>query len=389
MVKYRNRVPLRFCLRLLAGLVLFSGGVPLTGQDTGSSKVASSDTASEKVDGEIQVRVDVVNVPVTALDSRGRPVYGLRREHFTVYEDGKRQQITYFRRESNLPLRVGLLLDTSNSARRFLPFEKDAASEFAYVLLQKSRKHQIFLLTFDASPEVAMDFTNDRDKLEEAIRELKAGGGKALFDAIYYACKEKMVPAYTVEGTRRVLVVVSDGNDIQSEHSLDEAISMARLAEVVLYPIGTSSYGFHNAGDKILKRLAVETGGEAFFPLRETYGSDLRGYLSSGSQFPGTSQNRIVSKGQGIHSAERYVQMIESLEDIRRELEEQYSLGYRPTNPELDGTYRTIEVKVRRKGVNVRAKKGYFAISEGRRLVLAENPSLLDSPALVSAKQEQ
>ena len=172
-----------------------------------------------------------------------------------------------------------------------------------------------------------MDFTNDRDKLEEAIRELKAGGGKALFDAIYYACKDKMVPAHNIEGTRRVLVVISDGNDVQSEHSLDEAISMARLAEVVLFTIGTSSYGFQNEGDKIIKRLAAKTGGEAFFPLRKTYGSDLKGYISSGSQFPGTSQNRMVSKGQGVHSAERYVQMIESLEDIRRELEEQYSSG--------------------------------------------------------------
>ena len=178
-------------------------------------------------ESDIRVRVDVVNVPVAALNSEGLPVYGLKKSDFEVYEDGKRQEITHFRRETDIPLRVGLLLDTSNSARRYLEFEKDAASEFAYVLLQKSRKHQIFLLTFDGAAEVVVDFSNDRDKLEEAILDLKAGGGKALFDSIYFACKEKMVRADNPNGTRRVLVIVSDGIDSQSTRSLEEVISMA------------------------------------------------------------------------------------------------------------------------------------------------------------------
>ncbi len=365
-------------------LILWVSVLPLTSQESPASQDPQANdavTASKGAAGaesDIRVRVDVVNVPVAALNSEGLPIYGLKQSDFEIYEDGKRQKITHFLRETDIPLRVGLLLDTSNSARRYLEFEKDAASEFAYMLLQKSRRHQIFLLTFDGTAEVVVDFSNDRDKLEEAIQELKAGGGKALFDSIYFACKEKMVQADNPNGTRRVLVIVSDGLDSQSERNLEEVISMARLAEVVIYAIGTTSYGFTNPGNKILKKLAEETGGEVHFPLMKTLGADMRGYISHGVQFEGTSQNMAISKGQGLYSAARFMQMIDSIGSIRRELEEQYSLAYTPTNPELDGTYRNIQVKVRRKGVRVRFKKGYFAVSEDVRVAMANQDSLIE-----------
>ena len=366
-------------------LILWVSVWPLTSQESPASQDPQANdavTASKGAGGaesDIRVRVDVVNVPVAALNSEGLPIYGLKQSDFEIYEDGKRQKITHFRRETDIPLRVGLLLDTSNSARRYLEFEKDAASEFAYMLLQKSRRHQIFLLTFDGTAEVVVDFSNDRDKLEEAIQELKAGGGKALFDSIYFACKEKMVRADNPNGTRRVLVIVSDGLDSQSERNLEEVISMARLAEVVIYAIGTTSYGFTNPGNKILKKLAQETGGEVYFPLMKTLGADMRGYLSHGVQFEGSSQNMAISSGQGLYSANRFMQMIDSIGSIRRELEEQYSLAYTPTNPELDGTYRNIQVKVRRKGVRLRFKKGYFAVSEDVRLAMANQDSLIEN----------
>ncbi len=369
---------------LVLALILLVPVWPLTSQESPASQdpqandaVTSSEGAAG-ADSDIRVRVDVVNVPVAAMNSEGLPIYGLKKSDFEIYEDGKRQEITHFRRETDIPLRVGLLLDTSNSARRYLEFEKDAASEFAYMLLQKSRRHQIFLLTFDGTAEVVVDFSNDRDKLEEAIQELKAGGGKALFDSIYFACKEKMVQADNPNGTRRVLVIVSDGLDSQSERNLEEVISMARLAEVVIYAIGTTSYGFTNPGNKILKKLAQETGGEVYFPLMKTLGADMRGYLSHGVQFEGSSQNMAISSGQGLYSANRFMQMIDSIGSIRRELEEQYSLAYTPTNPELDGTYRNIQVKVRRKGVRVRFKKGYFAVSEDVRVAMANQDSLIE-----------
>lgn len=313
----------------------------------------------------IRVRVEVVNVPVTVLGKRGLPVIDLKKEDFQVYEDGKPQSIRYFTRQTRLPLRIGLILDTSNSARRQLSFEKDAASEFVFTMLQgRSSKNQIFLQTFDATSSIVQDFTNDPESLNEKIRTLKAGGGKALYDAIYFACKEKMIKAGQPEDTRRVLVIVSDGLDVQSQHSRDEALSMAHKAETAIYPIGNAAYGFSNPGDKILEQLAQATGGAAFFPLRATPGADLgTGYLSHG-QIGDTSQNKGLGAETGIYSAGRLIQLADSLEAISRELNEQYNIGYTPVNNTLDGTYRTIRVVALRKGVQIRFKPGYFALAE-------------------------
>jgi len=330
-----------------------------------TAAVASREAAASPSTNQIRVRVEVVNVPVTVLDKRGRPVIDLTKEDFEVFEDGVPQTIRYFSREMRPPLRIGLVLDTSNSARRALQFEKDAASEFVFNMLQgRSSKHQIFLQTYDATSSIVQDFTNDPELLNEKIRALKAGGGKALHDAVYYACKEKMLKTGPAEDTRRVLVLVSDGRDVQSEHTLEEAISMARKAETAIYALGNSAYGYSNPGDKILEKLAEETGGAALFPLEITPGADLgTGYLSHG-QIGETSQNKGLGAETGIYSATRLMQLADSLEAIGRELNEQYSIGYSPENDKLDGTYRTIRVEARRKGVMVRAKPGYFAAAE-------------------------
>jgi VWFA-related protein len=326
-----------------------------------ASNQGTTPTSPEK----IGVRVEVVNVPVTVLDKRGRPVIDLNKEDFQVLENGIPQAIRYFSREMRQPLRIGLILDTSNSARPALQFEKDAASEFVFNMLQgRSSKNQIFLQTYDATSSIIQDFTNDPEMLNEKIRDLKAGGGKALFDAIYFACKEKMMNSGPPANTRRVLVVVSDGRDVESQYSLDEAISMARKAETLIYTIGNAAYGYANPADKILEKISVETGGAAFFPLEETPGTDLgTGYLSHG-QIGDTSQNKGLGAATGVYSATRLVQLADSLESIGHELNEQYSLGYTPANDKADGTYRTIRVVARRKNVKVRAKPGYFAATE-------------------------
>jgi VWFA-related protein len=316
-------------------------------------------------DQNIRVRVQVVSVPVSVLNKRGLPVIDLSQNDFRVYEDGKLQTIKYFVREPLPPLRIGLILDTSNSARPQLPFEKDAASEFVFDMLQvRASKNLIYLQTFDAASSIAQDFTDDPELLNDKIRTLKAGGGKALYDAIYYACKEKMLTSGSPEQLRRVLVVVSDGIDIQSQHTFDEAVSMARRAETVIYVIANARYGFTNPGDEVLEDLARRTGGAAFFPLREAVGSDLgTGYLSHG-QIGDTSQNKGLGAETGRFSAEKLVRLAEALESIGRELNDQYSLGYTPTNDTVDGTYRAIRVEVARKGVQVRTKAGYFATAE-------------------------
>ena len=314
---------------------------------------------------KIRVRVEVVNVPVTVIGKRGLPVIDLTQSDFQVYEDGRPQTIRYFSQESHQPLRIGVMMDTSNSARRQLSFEQDAATEFVFRMLEgRNTKNQIFLQTFDASTSLIQDFASDPELLNEKILELKAGGGKAFFDAIYTACKDKMMHAGEPESTRRILVLISDGRDVQSQHSLDEAISMAHKAETMIYAIGNAAYGFGNPGDEILQALAEGTGGGAFFPLREAPGTDLAtGYLSHG-QIGETSQNKGLGAETGTFSAQRLVRIADAMESIGHELGAQYEIGYTPTNGALDGTYRTIRVLLARKGVTYRWKPGYFATAE-------------------------
>jgi VWA domain-containing protein len=331
---------------------------------TQSAQNPSSTTPTSK--DNIRVTVRVVNVPVTVLDKHGLPVIDLTKDDFQVFEDGRAQAIKYFYRGTRPPLRIGLILDTSNSARRKLTFEQDAASEFVFNMLKgRSSQNEIFLQTFDATSSVIQNFTNDPEELNEKIRTLKAGGGKALYDAIYYACREKMMKTGPPEESRRVLVVLTDGIDVQSQHSLDEALSMAHSAETVVYFIGNAAYGFSNPGDKVLRHIAEQTGGAAFFPQEAAPGADLgTGYLSHGQIGDGeTSQNKGLGASTGIYSAERLEHLADSLEAIGRELSEQYNIGYTPTNSVMDGTYRTIRVVAQRKGIILRSKPGYFANS--------------------------
>ena len=310
----------------------------------------------------IKVPVTVVNVPVTVLDKRGMPVIDLTKTDFRVFEDGRRQNIRYFSSELMPPLRIGLLVDTSNSARFELKFETDAASEFAYTMLRGlNSRNQIFLETFDASASIIQDFTNNPDSINDKLRKLKAGGGKAVYDAIYEACKHEIEKSGPREQTRRVLILISDGFDVQSKHSLEEAISMAHRAETAIYTIGNTPYGFSNPGAKYLEQVAENTGGAAFFPARKSPGTDfLTGYLSHG-QFDRLEQNKGLDAETGIYTAQKMIALADSLDSIRRELTNQYLIGYTPTDSKLDGAYRKIRVVADRKGVVVRYKPGYFA----------------------------
>ncbi len=332
---------------------------------SGAAPAPSQEINPQEGETKVRVRVEIVDVPVTVLDKLGRPALDLTKDDFRVLEDNIPQTIKYFSREMRQPLRIGLILDTSNSARPAMQFEKDAASEFVFNMLRgRSSKNQIFLQTFDATSSIIHDFSSDPEELNEKIRLLKAGGGKALYDAIYHACREKMMTQPKSLSSRRVLVLISDGRDVQSEHTMEEAISMARRAETVIYTLGITAYGFHNAGNPVLDELASATGGAAYYPLEKTPGTDLAtGYLSQG-QFDGTSQNKGLGASTGIFSATRLMQIADSLESIGRELNEQYSIQYAPLNDKADGTYRHIRVEVARKDMTVRAKAGYFAPTE-------------------------
>jgi Ca-activated chloride channel family protein len=366
----RHIILLVMCLAMCGAANSMLGSQPSATDDSGkltpAAKAASNPNTTQNTAGEIRRRVLVVNVPVTVLDRRGFPVIDLTQNDFEVFEDGKRQNITYFRQEPLPPLRIGLVLDTSNSMRMQMKFEKDAAEQFVYNMLEgQNTRNKIFLETFDESSSILQDFTSDPDLLMSKIRDLKAGGGKAMYDAIYTACETKMLNSGPAEGTRRVLVLISDGLDAQSKHTLDEAISMAHRAETSIYTIGNSMYGFSNPGDKYLRQLADETGGGAFFPLEKEVGADLEtGYLAHGTINDDGSQNIGLGAQTGIYTAQRLMHLADALEALGRELNSQYSIGYTPTDQNLNGTYRRIRVVVLRKGVRVRSKTGYFALGQ-------------------------
>ena len=366
-------VPVALLAVAFFGLLLAEPAASWARQDTSgktavASSVAQNGSATATKPGtdenRIKVHVEVVNVPVTVLDKRGNPVIDLTQNDFRIYEDGKRQSIRYFSSETMPPLRIGLLVDTSNSARFELKFEKNAAAEFAYTMLRGlNSRNKIFLETFDANSSVVQDFTNNPDDINEKLRKLKAGGGKAVYDAIYEACKHEIMKAGPREQTRRVLILISDGIDVQSKHSLEEAISMAHRAETAIYTIGNTPYGFSNPGAKYLNKVADDTGGAAFFPARKTPGTDfLTGYLSHG-QFDSLEQNKGLNAETGTYTAQKMIALADSLEAIRRQLTNQYLIGYTPANSALDGTYRKIRVVAHRKGVIIRYKPGYFATS--------------------------
>jgi Ca-activated chloride channel family protein len=295
---------------------------PSSAQTTQKSGPGQSQNQNQGQPPSIRVQVNLENVLFTVVDKKNRLVTNLNKNDFRVYENGKPQQILFFGRETNLPLRIGILIDTSNSIRLRLHFEQEAAVDFLYDTVRPDTD-KAFVVGFDTEPVMVQDYTDDLNKLGQGIRSLQAGGGTGLYDAIYFACKEKMIYIPTPHPyLRRVLIVVSDGRDNFSEHSREEALSMAQKAEATIYAISTNWAGMQTRGDKVLRYLAKETGGEAFFPMQA---NDLS------SEF----------------------------KRIGRELRSQYSLAY--AIQAHDGSFRKISIKTDKKGLRVQAKAGYFA----------------------------
>jgi len=286
----------------------------------------------------IQVTTGLVHLVATVTDRRHNFVTTLDQADFKVFENGTPQEIRFFGRETDLPLRIALLLDTSNSIRPRLEFEEDAAIDFLNSVIRRG-KDMAFLMTFDNEPEVIQDYTGDLALLTKAIRKQRAGGGTALNDAIYRAA-EKLSNPPLPQGpnpeVRRVLVVISDGDDNLSDRALSDAIEAAIRAEASIYAISTNTDWLSisdkdaprkihiEGGDKVLQQFADQSGGRVFFPYRV---DDLE----------------------------------QSFVDIGAELRSQYFIAYSPANPLANGQYRKIDVETDRKNLTVRTRKGYYA----------------------------
>jgi Ca-activated chloride channel family protein len=311
--------------------------------------------AQNKDQNPIRVQVNEVIVPVTVTDEKGRFVSDLNENDFQIFEENKPQKIQYFTRERSQPVVVGFLIDLSTSSRIHWKNFQDASIELIQNLLTGDPKYSGYLIDFSQDAEVAVNTTSDPEPLVDKIRKLKPGGGAALFDAIYLACtSRKLVKGEPIE-PRRVIVILGDGHDNASKHSLEQVIELAQRNLVTIYCISTQAYGFTNASDANLVRLATETGGRVVYPLGDVY-KDTDGYLSH----PSDDGNYALTVGTGAYRSAVDGRMYHAVADIAGEVTTQYIIRYVSNNPS-EKSFRNLKVVVDLANVKVRARKGYYA----------------------------
>ncbi len=273
----------------------------------------------------IRASVDVVNVLCTVRERKQNYVTDLKKEDFEIIEDGVRQKVQFFSNETGedaQPMTVVLLIDTSGSVKDKLAFEQEAASEFLRQTLRKN-KDLAAIVQFDSEVSLIQDFTYDYSVLENAIMSIRAGGSTKLYDAIWVSVNELL----RHEVGRRMLVILSDGADTQSMTRDNEALKIAQEHDVVIYGLGVESARFDSDFGK-LKKFAEGTRG-LFFNSKV----DLQ-------------------------------KLREAFRRINRGIKNQYALGYVSTNPRRDGSFREIKVRMKRSGLNVTHRKGYYAPSD-------------------------
>jgi Ca-activated chloride channel family protein len=329
-MKYTNWI-LRFLSLFLA---TFAGTVPLYAQSSYVSGVPTLNAVSTAAKANpdepqnsivtLHARVNEVNVLFIATDKHGKFVRDLNQADFSILDDHKPPQaILNFRRETDLPLHMGLLIDVSGSVDSRFDFEQNAATSFLQHTVRPSFD-KAFVMAFNSHSQLAQDFTDNTALLSKGVHSLHNGGGTALYDAVYRACKDKLLKDHPDRPVRKAIIIVSDGEDNQSEVTKAQAIEMAQRAEVIIYAISTDDSGLVMRGDKVLEQLAEATGGRAFFPFKMK-------------------------------------DITHSFAAIEDELRSQYIVSYKPADFDADGRYRTIEISSNKKDLQVRARKGYFA----------------------------
>jgi Ca-activated chloride channel family protein len=335
-VKILEAVGMKYTITSLALLILagLPTVAPVAAQSSSSAYVATTAAAipaaaSASDDPQdtvltIRKRVDEVNVLFIATDKHGKFVRNLTQNDFNFLDDHKPvQSIVNFKRETDLPLRLGLLIDVSGSVHTRFDFEQDAATSFMQHVL-RTGFDKAFVMGFNSTHQVTQDFTDNIERLSSGVRSLHDGGGTALYDAIYDASRDKLLKESSDRPMRKALILLSDGDDNQSEHSLAQAVEMAQRAEVIIYAISTDDSGLILRGDKNLERLAAATGGRSFFPFKM---KDIKNSFAA----------------------------------IEDELRSQYVVSYHPADFNADGRFRSIEILALKKDLQVRARQGYYA----------------------------
>ncbi|MGA2746277.1 MAG: VWA domain-containing protein [Candidatus Sulfotelmatobacter sp.] len=301
---------------------VYNTGSGLTANPAPNPSADSDDPQSSIL--TLHARVNEVNVLFIATDKHGKFVRDLNQADFNILDDHKPPQaILNFRRETDLPLHLGLLVDVSGSVGGRFDFEQNAATSFLEHTV-RAGFDKAFVVGFNSHSQMAQDYTDNVKLLSTAVHTLHDGGGTALYDAVYHACKEEFLKDRPDHAVRKAIVIVSDGEDNQSEMSRAQAIEMAQRSEVIIYAISTDDSGLVMRGDKVLQQLAEATGGRAFFPFKMK-------------------------------------DITRSFAAIEDELRSQYVVSYKPANFDADGRYRSIEISTLKKDLQVRARKGYFA----------------------------
>lgn len=289
----------------------------------------------------IKLDVNLVNVLCSVRNKSGALMGNLEKKDFTIYEDGKQQEIKYFTRQTDLPLTLGLLVDVSGSQERLIDTEKRAAQQFFSQVIKK--KDEAFLISFGVEAELLQDSTGSLKLLQEGLNALRlnaaVGGlgpgpvptiqsqaGTVLYDAVYLAANERL----RTEVGRKAIVLITDGVDVGSKVSRDKAIEAAQKADTIIYSFFYQDPGAYGGfggggGEGELRRMSTETGGRVF---------------------------RVDRK----HTLD------EAFRELQEEMRSQYAIGYTSTNPARDGSYRKIDFKMSDKDLKVQARKGYYAM---------------------------
>lgn len=272
----------------------------------------------------ITLEVNRVNILFTVSDRKGRFVNNLMKDEFEVFENKRKQKVLEFVTESNIPLRIALVFDTSNSISGRFRFEMETASQFLSSVIRPDQDRAL-IYAFDTQPYLVQGLTGDVEALSKKLRDLRPGGGTALFDTIVFSCRDHLAKEQPSHKFRRALVIIGDGEDNSSHYTRDQALEIAQKSDVGIYAVSTNMTRIETDGDKLLKYFCAETGGKAFFPFKA---EDLA----------------------------------QDFENIANELRSQYSILFRPEPLVTDGKYHTIQIRVKeRKDVVVRARKGYYA----------------------------
>ncbi|MEP7351991.1 MAG: VWA domain-containing protein [Acidobacteriota bacterium] len=329
----------------------------LSAQAPPASKAPPAAVAANSDTPLIRVEANEVIVPVTVTDNQGRFVRDLTVSDFEIWDENYRQTIKYFNADRNQPVVVGFLVDLSNNMKSNWKRYQEMTVEMVLQLLPGDKKYSGYLVGYGTKAEVMVNTTSDSDPIVAKLNKLTPAGGAAFYDAIWEACtNRKLVPGEPLE-PHRVIVVIGDGSDSASKHTLDEVLEIAQRNLVSIFAVSTEANGFTSDSSKVLRRLAAETGGRVEYPLLNPY-SDTQGFLSR----PANDGNREFAEGTGGYMNVILGSIFKSITAIAGEITTQYILRYVPQVP---GDYKlrhNVRVELPTiPNVIVRAKTVYYA----------------------------